>query len=413
MRNRYQGGRLDVRGISGCALSASRQLLGTWCGCRSGITATASALRSSRLKLWHDPQPPHVSAHVEAGCRLVSVGLVVGVRGCPVPGHLERGDDIADGPGVRAEGVVTGVGAVAALEVPPHDPVVEHEAVRAGQHQVGGFGAGQPADVLPGLDVDRGAGVLPPQVVRQGLGHDPDPAYGHAACGRGADDVEVVAPVVGAGVAGRLPFGEPLLGLVVGVPHLEADHGCLRGGQQLGEGVLAGALPALLVPVQGVPDERRHASRKPHVRLVLGLADVLVEFGDERRVGDGLAAEHEVSRLRDDEHRRAFAGVGFGVAADEVRHCGPPGDAGVPPRASLAPGRLVKRGKGAPDQRACLLAAHRDRVQLLPRGDVRGDLVGMGERQETRQHLDGHQVRVGDVEGFPGPVAVPVRRASG
>src|SRR6266699_2722020 len=133
---------------------------------------------------------------------------------------------------------MTGIGAVAALEVPPHDPVVEHEAVGAGQHQVGGFGAGQPADVLPGFDIDRGAGVLPPQVVRQRLRYDPDPAYGHAACGRGAGDIEVVAPVVGAGVAGRLPFGEPLLGLVVGVPHLEADHGCLRSGEQLGEGVL-------------------------------------------------------------------------------------------------------------------------------------------------------------------------------
>ena len=44
--------------------------------------------------------PPHVSAHVEAGSRLVSVGLVLGVRGCPVPGQLERGDDIADGAGV-------------------------------------------------------------------------------------------------------------------------------------------------------------------------------------------------------------------------------------------------------------------------------------------------------------------------
>src|SRR5690242_10988188 len=162
------------------------------------------------------PQPPQVSVHIEAG-RLVSVRLVVGMRGCPVPGDLERGDDIADGAGVGAEGVVTGVGAVAALEVPPYDPVVEYEAVGAGQHQVGGFGAGQPSDVLPGLDVDRGAGVLPSQVVRQGLRDDPDPAYGHAARGRGADDVEVVAPVVGADVAGRLPFGEPLLGLVVGV----------------------------------------------------------------------------------------------------------------------------------------------------------------------------------------------------
>ncbi|HSC56813.1 MAG TPA: hypothetical protein VLC51_06395, partial [Nitrospira sp.] len=75
--------------------------------------------------------------------------------------------------------------------------------------------------------------------------------------------------------------------------------------------MLAGAFPALLIPVQGVPDERRHAGREPHVRLVVGFADVLVEFGDERRVGDGLAAEHEVSRLRDDEHGRAFAGVGF------------------------------------------------------------------------------------------------------
>jgi hypothetical protein len=36
--------------------------------------------------------------------------------------------------------------------------------------------------------------------------------------------------------------------------------------------------------------ERRHASRKPHLRLVLGLTDVLVEFGDQRRVGNGLAA---------------------------------------------------------------------------------------------------------------------------
>src|SRR6202011_458449 len=80
-----------------------------------------------------DPQPPDASARVEAGRRLVSVRLVVGVRGCPVPGRLERGDDIPDGPGVRAEDVVTGIGAVAALEVPPHDPVVEYPAVRAGQ----------------------------------------------------------------------------------------------------------------------------------------------------------------------------------------------------------------------------------------------------------------------------------------
>src|SRR5690349_7851159 len=65
---------------------------------------------------------------------------------------------------------------------------------------------------------------------------------------------------------------------------------------------------------------------------------------------------------------------------------------GVHPRASLAPARLVKRGMSIPDQGACLLAAHRDRVQLLPCGDVRGDLVGVGERQEARQHLDGHQV---------------------
>jgi hypothetical protein len=58
------------------------------------------------------------------------------------------------------------VGAIAALEVPPHDPVVEHKAVGAGQQQVSGFGAGQPADVLTGIDVDFGAGVLLPQVVR-------------------------------------------------------------------------------------------------------------------------------------------------------------------------------------------------------------------------------------------------------
>jgi len=31
---------------------------------------------------------------------------------------------------------VTGVGAFAALEVSPHDPLVEHEAIGAEQHQV-------------------------------------------------------------------------------------------------------------------------------------------------------------------------------------------------------------------------------------------------------------------------------------
>src|SRR5690349_19914178 len=81
---------------------------------------------------------------------------------------------------------------------------------------------------------------------------------------------------------------------------------------------------------------------------------------------------------------------------------------GFHPRASLAPGRLVKRGKNVPDQSACLPAAHRDRVQLLPCSDVRGDLVRMGERQKTRQHLDGHQVRVGDIERFPRSATLPV-----
>jgi hypothetical protein len=58
-------------------------------------------------------------------------GLVLGVRGGPVSGQLERGDYVADGSGVGAEGVAAGVGAVATLEVPPHDPVVEYPAVRA------------------------------------------------------------------------------------------------------------------------------------------------------------------------------------------------------------------------------------------------------------------------------------------
>ena len=46
-----------------------------------------------------------------------------------------------------AEGAVAGVGAVAVLEVPPHDPVAKYPAVGAGQHQVGGFGAGWPCSV--------------------------------------------------------------------------------------------------------------------------------------------------------------------------------------------------------------------------------------------------------------------------
>ncbi len=83
------------------------------------------------------------------------------------------------------------VRAIAALEVPPHDPVVEYPAVGAGQQQVGSFGAGQPANVLTGADVDFGAGVLPPQVLRQRLRYHPDPADRHAAGDRCADHIAV------------------------------------------------------------------------------------------------------------------------------------------------------------------------------------------------------------------------------
>src|SRR5271157_119145 len=111
---------------------------------------------------------------------------------------------------------MTRVRAVAALEVPPHDPVAGHPAVRAGQQQAGRLGAGQPADVLTGLDVDVGAGVLPPQVIRQRLRDHPDPADHHAAGDRCADNLQVVAPLLRPGVAGRLPLGEARVRLVVG-----------------------------------------------------------------------------------------------------------------------------------------------------------------------------------------------------
>ena len=78
------------------------------------------------------------------------IGLVLLVRCRPVPCHLECCDDVADGAGTGAEGAVTQAGAIAALEVPPHDPVAGHPAVGAGQQQAGCFGAGQPADVLTG-----------------------------------------------------------------------------------------------------------------------------------------------------------------------------------------------------------------------------------------------------------------------
>ena len=52
-------------------------------------------------------------------------------------------------PGIGAEGAVARVGAIAALEVPPHHPVVGHPAVHAGQQQFSGLGAGQPADASP------------------------------------------------------------------------------------------------------------------------------------------------------------------------------------------------------------------------------------------------------------------------
>jgi hypothetical protein len=47
---------------------------------------------------------------------------------------------------------------------------------------------------------------------------------------------------------------------------------------------------------------------------------VLVQLGDHGGVGDGLTPDEEVAGLGIDEHRRAFACVGFGVAADEVDH---------------------------------------------------------------------------------------------
>jgi hypothetical protein len=43
---------------------------------------------------------PHASAHVEASGDPLSVSLVLGVWGCPVPGQLECRDDVADGAGV-------------------------------------------------------------------------------------------------------------------------------------------------------------------------------------------------------------------------------------------------------------------------------------------------------------------------
>src|SRR5579863_4979152 len=117
------------------------------------------------------------------------VDFVVSVGYGPVPGDLEGGGDVADGARVGAESVDAGVGVVAALEIPADDPMIEDPAIRAGQHQVGGLGPGQPADVLAGLDVDIRAGVFPAYVVRHRLGHDPDAADPHPARDSGPDHV--------------------------------------------------------------------------------------------------------------------------------------------------------------------------------------------------------------------------------
>ena len=104
-----------------------------------------------------DPLPPDADvrvmscpARLRCHLRRQVRGLVLCVRCRPVPCHLECCDDVADGAGTGAEGAVTRAGAIAALEVPPHDPVAGHPAVGAGQQQAGCFGAGQPADVLTG-----------------------------------------------------------------------------------------------------------------------------------------------------------------------------------------------------------------------------------------------------------------------
>ena len=102
----------------------------------------------------------------------------------------------------------------------------------------------------------------------------------------------------------------------------------------------------------------------------------LAEIGDQRRVGDGLAAEHVLSRMNQTAGRSLALDR---VAVDEVRHGGPLDTPGrqLDPLLAACQARL---GRPVPT-RAPSSAAHRDRVQA----DPRGDLAGVGQRQRTRQ----------------------------
>jgi hypothetical protein len=60
-------------------------------------------------------------------------------------------------------------------------------------------------------------------------------------------------------------------------------------------------LPVVLVPVQSFPDGRCEAGGEPYIGFVLGPADVLVQFGDDLLVGDGLAPDEEITGLGIDE----------------------------------------------------------------------------------------------------------------
>jgi hypothetical protein len=91
-----------------------------------------------------------------------------------------------------------------------------------------------------------------------------------AACDRGADDVEAVASVAGADVAGGRPFGESLLGLVVAVAHLEANRRSVRGGQQLAKVCWPGPCRPWLL---GCPVVVASASHQRRISVASALAD--------------------------------------------------------------------------------------------------------------------------------------------
>ncbi len=120
---------------------------------------------------------------------------------------------------------------------------VEHPTIVSGQGDVRRLAPGQPANSLPGMHVDHGAGVLVPDVISDRFGDDTGATDRHASGCRAANQFNPRRPVCGRRIYVALPRALP-------VPE------DLRPAQRTG---LAGAGPEVSSPARA-PKAHRNLS---------------------------------------------------------------------------------------------------------------------------------------------------------